>query len=199
MNNDDDGSLSVDRFLDRLCTPEVLERLSELLDRPADELSTIIELLRKDRQSSRSGNEEGLQWARLYVDGASRGNPGPAGGGAVLINEDDEIIRSQNEFFGNMVTNNEAEYRALLLGLDLLPRNITSVRISMDSELVVKQLNGEYNVKSETLRPYFDRVKPRIEQIDSVTLDHVPREDNETADRLANEAIDRHRRRESLG
>jgi ribonuclease HI len=189
-------SLSVDDLLKKLSDHDVLEALSDTLNVPLDELSSTVKALRENYESVDSSETSPLH---LYVDGASRGNPGPAGGGAALFDEDDEIIRSKAEFFGKAVTNNEAEYRALLLGLDLIPSDTNAVNIFMDSELAIKQLNGEYQVKSESLRPYFERAKRQIDDLGSVSLGHVPREDNETADQLANQAIDRHQRRESIG
>src|ERR1044071_2692432 len=127
-----------------------------------------------------------------FTDGAARGNPGPAGIGVLLFNREGEKILEDHRYLGE-TTNNEAEYRALLLALDhALKMTHHKVECFMDSELVVRQLNGQYAVKSEKLAGFFDEVKRRVEKFESITFTHVPREhpNLRLADKLADKAID---------
>ncbi len=125
----------------------------------------------------------------LYCDGASRGNPGEAGAGALLIDEKGQEI-PLTRYLGHK-TNNQAEYSALLLGLEeLIRQQAKEVEIKADSELLIKQLKGEYRVKNEGLIPLYQQAKDWLGQFEKVTLQHIPREQNTKADRLSNEAID---------
>jgi ribonuclease HI len=129
--------------------------------------------------------------AFLYTDGASRGNPGPAGAGVLLLDEKGRPILELNRFLGK-ATNNEAEYQALIAGLEAAEKlELSRLRIFLDSELVVKQLQGEYRVRNPRLQPLFDEVASRLQRLSSYAIMHVPRERNQVADRLANEAVDR--------
>jgi ribonuclease HI len=129
--------------------------------------------------------------ASLYTDGASRGNPGPSGVGVLLLDERGRPLLELNRFLGN-ATNNEAEYQALIAGLEAAERlELSQLRIFLDSELVVKQLHGEYRVRNPRLQPLFDEVASRLQRLSSYAIMHVPRERNREADRLANEAVDR--------
>jgi ribonuclease HI len=129
--------------------------------------------------------------ASLYTDGASRGNPGPSGAGVLLLDERGRPLLELNRFLGK-ATNNEAEYQALIAGLDAAERlELSQLRIFLDSELVVKQLHGEYRVRNPRLQPLFDEVASRLQRLSSYAIMHVPRERNQEADRLANEAVDR--------
>ncbi len=127
----------------------------------------------------------------LYCDGASRGNPGPAGAGAVLTDPQGEIQAQVIEYLG-VATNNVAEYRALLLGLkkaqDL---GVTKIRVFADSELLVRQINGSYRVKAPHLLPLWQEAKKELQKFKAHAITHVPREENAPADGLANQAIDR--------
>lgn len=127
---------------------------------------------------------------RLHADGASRGNPGPAGAAAVLFGKEDEILFEWKSFLGTC-TNNEAEYEGLILGLtESLAKGYRNLSIFLDSELVVRQLTGRYRVKNERLKKLYDRTSALLGRLESWTVDHVGREKNREADRLANEAID---------
>jgi len=129
--------------------------------------------------------------ASLYTDGASRGNPGPAGAGVLLLDEKGRPIFELNRFLGK-ATNNEAEYQALIAGLEAAEKlELSRLRIFLDSELVVRQLHGEYRVRNPRLQPLFDDVASRLQRLSSYAIMHVPRERNQEADRLANEAVDR--------
>jgi ribonuclease HI len=126
----------------------------------------------------------------LMVDGAARGNPGAAGCGAVILDENGAVVRELSRYLGD-ATNNVAEYEGLLMGLAaLLELGKKRVRVQSDSQLMVRQLNGEYRVKSERLQPLFDRAVALLRELDAYRIVHVPREANQLADRLANKGID---------
>ncbi|NCU44657.1 ribonuclease HI family protein [Candidatus Falkowbacteria bacterium] len=126
-----------------------------------------------------------------YTDGGARGNPGPAGIGVVLQNKEGETIGQWSEFLG-IATNNQAEYKALLLALkQAVALGAVELACRLDSELVVKQLKGEYKVKHPDLKPLFEQAKSLISQIKNVSFKHIPRELNKQADQLANQAMDR--------
>lgn len=126
----------------------------------------------------------------LYCDGASRGNPGPSAIGAVGYRHGESAAAIQvSERIAN-TTNNQAEYKALIAGLRaVLAEGGKSVEIRMDSELAVRQINGEYKVKNPGLKELHSEAKGLLEKI-SWKIRHVPREQNKEADRLANEALD---------
>jgi ribonuclease HI len=127
---------------------------------------------------------------RLFTDGASRGNPGKAGAGAVLLDSEGRELAARSLYLGEC-TNNAAEYRALLLGLHAaLELDCIRLEIYLDSELIVRQIQGRYKVKHETLKPLFDEVKALLAQIKSWSIAHVPREQNKRADQLANRGVD---------
>ncbi len=126
----------------------------------------------------------------LYTDGASRGNPGEGGAGAVLYGDDGDIISMQKQYLG-VCTNNEAEYRALIMGLEeALRKKCRNLRIYLDSELLVRQINGMYKVKNSNLKSLMVDVRKCLSFFSGYTVEHVERSRNKTADRLANEAID---------
>jgi ribonuclease HI len=128
----------------------------------------------------------------LFSDGAARGNPGPAGAGALLRSEDGEILAEISEYLGE-TTNNQAEYQALLLGLKKAEElKLTTLKVFLDSELVVKQLNGDYKVKHPDLIPLYREVSALLKKFPSIAVAHVYREKNKEADKLANLAIDNH-------
>jgi probable phosphoglycerate mutase len=128
--------------------------------------------------------------ARLSTDGGSRGNPGPAAFGYVLEAEDGTVLDARGEAIGT-ATNNVAEYRGLLAGLEAaLERGVEEIEVVSDSELLVKQMRGEYKVKNETLRELVDDAESLARRLRRVTYTAVRREHNELADRLVNEALD---------
>lgn len=130
----------------------------------------------------------------VRVDGASRGNPGPAGAGAVVEFGDGRAPMDLCAYLGE-TTNNVAEYRALLLALEEVERHsVSSLLIHSDSELLVRQLRGEYKVKAEHLRPLHAEASRRLRVFPGVRILHVRREENRRADSLANLAIDQHRK-----
>jgi dinuclear metal center YbgI/SA1388 family protein len=127
---------------------------------------------------------------RLSVDGGARGNPGPAGIGVRLESPDGELVEELSAAIGT-ATNNQAEYEALIAGLELaIDRGATELLVFADSELIVRQVNGQYRVKDAKLKPLHERATRLIRDLPYVELRHVPREQNTEADRLVNEAID---------
>lgn len=129
-------------------------------------------------------------WCRLFTDGASRGNPGHAGAGAVLFNDDGRELGRLSSYLG-ICTNNVAEYRALLAGLEKAKRcGCSRVALFLDSELVVRQLQGRYKVKHEQLQPLYQKARFLLAGLTDWSVAHVPRADNAIADALANEGID---------
>ncbi|MCP3104885.1 ribonuclease HI family protein [Myxococcus sp. K15C18031901] len=127
---------------------------------------------------------------RVYSDGAARGNPGPAGAGAVLIDPAGHVVARLGRFLGTQ-TNNYAEYMGLLLGLKhARTLGAREVDVFADSELLIRQLGGRYQVKSPTLKPLFDEARRLLEGFTRVKLHHVPRARNAEADEMSNRAID---------
>jgi len=127
--------------------------------------------------------------ARLFADGGSRGNPGPSGAGAIII-VDEKIVGSVSQYLG-IQTNNVAEYTGLILDLEkALELGLKDVEVCMDSELIVRQMNGQYKVKNEKLIPLFLKAGKLAELFASFKISHVSREYNRAADQLANKAMD---------
>ena len=139
----------------------------------------------------------GMEKIICYTDGGARGNPGPAGAGAVVAKADGTVIAELSQFLGN-ATNNFAEYAAVLLALKELKRRFggktksLAVEIHMDSQLIQRQLAGQYQIKEPGLVPQFIEIHNlRVRDFLHITFVHIPREKNKSADRLANEAMDR--------
>jgi ribonuclease HI len=128
--------------------------------------------------------------AKLSTDGGARGNPGPAAYAYVLEAEDGTVLDARGEAIG-VATNNVAEYRALVAGLDAaLSHGVTELEVVSDSELLVKQMRGEYKVKNAALRTLSSQAARLGRELGSVSYTAVRRELNELADRLVNEALD---------
>jgi ribonuclease HI len=128
--------------------------------------------------------------AKLSTDGGARGNPGPAAYGYVLETDDGTVLAAHGETIG-IATNNVAEYSALLAGLTkAIELGVTELEVVSDSELMVKQMRGEYRVKNETLQDLWSRAGRLARRLGRVTYTAVRREHNELADRLVNEALD---------
>jgi ribonuclease HI len=126
----------------------------------------------------------------IYTDGAARGNPGPAGAGAILRDSDGNVLAEVAEPLGH-ATNNVAEWTAVLLALEEARRlGATHVDLRMDSQLVARQISGVYRVKHPDLKPIHAAVMDHLRVLDGYTVGHVPRELNKDADRLSNVAID---------
>ena len=130
----------------------------------------------------------------IFTDGGARGNPGPAGAGAVVY-KGKKKVAEVSEFLG-IQTNNWAEYEALILALEAarktLEKKVPDVAVKMDSELIVKQMQGEYRVKHPELKTQYQRARRLIEEsFPNISFTHIPREKNYEADQLANDAMDR--------
>jgi ribonuclease HI len=127
---------------------------------------------------------------RANIDGGSRGNPGPAAYGVIIRDGSGGIVAKLKKYIGRM-TNNVAEYYGLIAALDYAEsHNVKAIRVESDSELLVKQMRGQYKVKSEDLRPLFERALKMSKAFESFRIEHVYREQNREADALANEALD---------
>jgi ribonuclease HI len=177
--------------------PAALERkLQELFPRVRERERFVAQLVEQAFTQQDLGLEDASPEAiggtlHLFTDGGSRGNPGQAAIGCVL--EDPaagKILREHCERIG-IVTNNVAEYQALIAGLKLAKHYRPNRLIChLDSELVVRQLNGEYRVRVPTLQPLVDEIQALSQEFSSVTFTHIPREDNHRADALVNRALD---------
>lgn len=163
-------------------TLDIEKTLSSFPGLTRDELRSIL-------KNSTGNHKNHPSEAILSVDGAARGNPGQAGAGIVLRTAEGAINRT-GEYLGE-ATNNVAEYKALLLGMQKASElGIRKLLVRCDSELIVRQMNGQYKVKSPQLQDlYFSAIKA-VSSFDSVTFTHVPREENKEADKMANLAID---------
>ena len=127
---------------------------------------------------------------RANIDGGSRGNPGPASYGVVIRDPRGQVVAKLKKYIGRS-TNNVAEYYGLIAALDYAQQHgIRALRVQSDSELLVRQMLGQYKVKSPELRPLFERARKMAQTFDSFKIEHVYREQNAEADALANEALD---------
>ncbi len=131
-----------------------------------------------------------MRKVKLYIDGASRGNPGESGIGVVVYDESDEILEQQQCYLGSRVTNNQAEYKALLFGLDLISNFANEVEVYSDSELLVRQMMGEYKIRNTDLKTLYNQAVSKLKRFAGSRFYHIPRTDNRLADQLANAAID---------
>lgn len=144
-------------------------------------------------------NANSGSWISGHCDGGARGNPGPAGYGALIQGPDGSVLAELSEFLG-IKTNNFAEYSGLLGCLQYAIENgHRRLRMVSDSELMVKQIQGKYQVKSPDLKPLYDEAKRRIAKLDGFEISHALRHKNKDADRLANEAMDRGMKRSGAG
>ncbi len=160
--------------LDRARLRSILERAAALLQGDGTEPAKPPQIIR----------------LRVYSDGAARGNPGLAGAGAVLVEPSGQVIDRIGKFLGKQ-TNNYAEYMGLILGLKRAQElGVTEVEAFADSELMIRQLGGRYQVKSTSLRPLFEEALQLLNRFERVKLVHVPRDMNRAADEMSNRAID---------
>ena len=144
-----------------------------------------------DEQTREASPSNQQQTLTAHCDGGARGNPGPSGYGAVVATEEGKKLAELSEFLG-IRTNNYAEYSGLLGVLAwAIEHGHKHLRVVSDSELMVKQIKGQYKVKSPDLKPLYDEARRRIGQLDTFTITHALRHKNKDADRLANEAMDR--------
>ncbi|MBN2160286.1 MAG: ribonuclease HI family protein [Spirochaetes bacterium] len=125
----------------------------------------------------------------MYVDGASSGNPGPAGIGIVIFDHENRQVGKISSYVGRR-TNNFAEYTALIRALKIAIYFKTRLlKIRTDSELVVRQLNGDYKVKNDQIKKLYDQAAALIKKIDTCKIEHIPRSQNDKADYLAKKAV----------
>lgn len=158
---------------------EALNTLADNLDGPKD--------YQGDVRQRPGGTSQRL---RVYSDGAARGNPGLAGAGAVLVQPSGQVVDRIGKFLG-VQTNNFAEYTGLLLGLRRAKElGVSEVEVFADSELMIRQLGGRYQVKSPSLRPLYEEALKLLNDFKRVKLVHVPRAMNAAADEMSNRAID---------
>ncbi|MDY7228516.1 ribonuclease HI family protein [Hyalangium rubrum] len=169
------------------------ERLGQLLEEAAERLGGPPGAAEPSAPAPAEPSEEPrepLPRLRVYSDGAARGNPGPSGAGAVLIEPGGKVVAQLGKYLGHQ-TNNYAEYSALLLGLKHAKAlGAKEVEVFADSELLIRQLGGRYQVKSATLRPLYEEAVKLLNEFSRVKLVHVPREMNAAADEMSNRAID---------
>ncbi|OGC46515.1 hypothetical protein A2V49_00500 [candidate division WWE3 bacterium RBG_19FT_COMBO_34_6] len=130
----------------------------------------------------------------LYTDGGARGNPGPGAIGVVIYDENKNKIYELSKYIG-MSTNNEAEYTSLIEGIgSALDKGIKNLNVFMDSELIIKQVNGSYKVKNERLKVFYNKLVLLRKKFDFINFVHIKREENKQADLLVNEALDKNGR-----
>lgn len=129
---------------------------------------------------------------QIFTDGACRGNPGPSGIGVVIFDQHGKVVHEIAKYIGT-VTNNVAEYKALIAGLDYCVKHkISPLEILADSQLLIRQLTGEYKVKHENIKPLYAEVQAHLKHLKVTGFKHVMREFNKHADQLANQGIDDH-------
>jgi ribonuclease HI len=159
------------------------ERLAKMFEKLADHPANSANAFEPEVNST-------LNRVRVYSDGAARGNPGPSGAGAVLVEPSGQIVDRLGKFLG-VRTNNYAEYMGLLLGLKRARElGVREIEVFTDSELMIRQLGGRYQVRSASLRPLYDEALKLLNGFSRVKLVHVPREMNTAADEMSNRAID---------
>lgn len=128
--------------------------------------------------------------AKMYADGGSRGNPGPSALGYVILNMEDIVVKSEGIYLG-ITTNNQAEYRGVLAGLNTaLGMGVKNLEVYLDSMLAVNQINGLWKIKNVDLMPVYDEIKSLLPHFDRVTFTHVPRALNKLADAQVNQCLD---------
>ena len=172
------------------------ERLKKLLPKARDRQQFVNDVVTRAMEEIETKGESGLPEAvggtlHLFTDGGSRGNPGQAAIGCVLLDPlTGKILKEHKETIG-IQTNNVAEYRALIAGLTLAQKfHPNRLVCHLDSELIVKQLSGAYRVKMPTLQPLIEEIRELATEFKEVSYAHIPRAENRRADRLVNEALD---------
>ncbi len=179
MPTNPDPKYVLEELAATLSIEETLKKFPEI---GKDELADLLEMA-----AAAVGNRPPV--AVLMIDGAARGNPGPAGAGVVLKGAGDRDIQ-EGVFIGE-ATNNVAEYSALIHGLELARKiGLRDLLVQSDSQLLVRQMKGEYRVKNENLKKLFAKAQETASHFDNVSYLHVPREKNRQADSLANMAVD---------
>ena len=160
------------------------ERLARLIERSAESMA------RASNRTSPGTDGSVPSKVRVYSDGAARGNPGPSGAGAVLVDASGNVVDRLGKYLG-IQTNNYAEYMGLLLGLKRARElGIREVEVFADSELMIRQLGGRYQVRSPSLRPLYEEALRLLNEFSRVKFVYVPRKMNAAADEMSNRAID---------
>lgn len=187
----------IDRLLEDLSITFDIQKTIENIGITEAQAKEAIRWLAKERAPATTGAVKAKAEVKavagrheLYVDGASRGNPGEAGAGALIKDPSARVVKRLKKFLGR-TTNNVAEYSALVMGLEAArSMGIDRISVFADSELMVKQLNGVYKVKSEDLRPLYEKAAALSKGFKEFSIRHIYREKNAAADALSNEAID---------
>ena len=164
-------------------TDELLQKLKEYVKKDALSISG-------NAGKGASAIDKQFDFLIVNVDGASKGNPGEAGIGVAVFDKDLNIVQESCEYIG-MATNNIAEYKALILGAKLAIKfNARNILFKSDSELMVKQIMGEYRVKNTQLKSLYSEVQSLLGKLPEWEIKHIPREENEEADLLANKGVE---------
>jgi ribonuclease HI len=155
-----------------------------------EHLAQEIDLLLADNKPSESEGTLTITEAKLFTDGGSRGNPGPAALGYVILDMEDNVVKKEGAYLG-ITTNNQAEYAALKSGLQgAKDLGVQNLEVYMDSQLIVNQINGIYKIKNQELLPLYQASKALAADFQMISFTHVPRELNKLADAAVNEALD---------
>ncbi len=180
-------------FLESLTETLDVETAAKELNISREDAKNILSSLYESFDKGSSGESKGELAAPeliAYVDGGSRGNPGIAGAGAYILDKNKKPVKKLKKYLG-IATNNVAEYESLLMALsEARKMGCLKMQVFADSELVVKQVRGQYKVKNETLKIIYKQVIHLVEEFDSFQISHIPREKNTVADSLANKAMD---------
>ena len=188
------NQLYINDFLDRYALTEVQRKEIQMIAKSKNEDTavTVITLSKKGDAKELNVVDESTDYSeiKLYTDGGSRGNPGPSATGVALLTMDDQLIKTDGTYLG-ITTNNQAEYKAVLEGLELAYElGAKKVHVLMDSLLVVNQMNGIFKIKNPDLMVINQLIREKITIFDSVTFKHVPRALNKLADAAVNGVLD---------
>lgn len=182
-----------DAFLEKHFPGHSPAELRQLITGKKDRIAVPANKVFAQGTDTATGTREITLGCKLYTDGASRGNPGEAGAGAVLYDKGNQELLSASRYLG-VCTNNVAEYQALLIGLEqALQFGCSELEIFLDSELIVRQIEGRYKVKNENLKPLYQKVQSELSRLKKWSISHVARAQNCRADSLANKGIDEKR------
>lgn len=165
----------------------LITHISNTVTKKDEQFAAEIDFMFKDKPTDEKNL---LLEAQLFTDGGSRGNPGPSALGYAILDIDNNVVKKYGEYIG-ITTNNQAEYRALISGLDECTKlGVEHLSVYMDSELIVKQLTGKYRVKNVDLLPHYENVQNQAKKFKKISFNHVKREFNKLADSMVNEALD---------
>jgi ribonuclease HI len=197
-----DTAKKLARFIELWRSGATLEEAAKRAGVPLETARGFIDSIKGSLEEEASGASRPARPARpkrrkktglrlsAVCDGASRGNPGAAACAVIIYDADGDELLRRARVLGN-TTNNVAEYQGVLLALELATElGAAELELRLDSELVVRQLNGEYKVKNAGLKPHFRQVQDRLSRFARVDIEHVPRSETKAADQLANDALD---------